>query len=113
MKKDNGIKKDIGLVLGSIIAFYLALIGAGWMDNKLGFQEAYTLVDVASLGLKVAVASALAWIVKRLVFTNTLGKDFGDIFDSGWNEMSKVEKSRWIIGTFLVIFGSIIYASSS
>lgn len=112
MSKDNSVKKDVGVAVGSIVAFYLLLLGAGWVDKNFGLTEAYTLVDIASLTLKVATASALAWVLKRIVFSKTLGKDFGETFNQGWETMDKKEKARWIIGAFLVIFSSIIVTAS-
>lgn len=106
---DNSVKKDIWLVIGSIIGFYAVLLGASWVDLKLDLAQAYTLADIACVSLKVATASALAWILKRLVFTNTLGKDFGKSFNEGWADMSLVEKARWTIGTFLVVFTTIMW----
>lgn len=110
-EKGNSVKKDILLVVGSVFFFYLMLVIAGWIDGKFGLAQAYTLVDVASLALKVSTASALAWVVKRVVFTHTLGRDFGTVFNQGWNSLDIKEKSRWIIGTFLVIFFAVMQAS--
>lgn len=109
--KDNSVKKDVWVLLGSVVGFYLILIGAGWADAKLGLTQAYTLVDIASLAVQVATASALAWIVKRLALAQTLGKDFGKVFDVGWSKFDDKEKARWIIGAFLVIFTSVLFAS--
>ena len=109
--KDNSVKKDMLVAGGSIVGFYLLLIVAGWLDSMFGLTAAYTLVDVASVSLKVATASALAWILKRLVFTNTLGKDFGGVFNEGWAQFSIKEKAQWIIITFLVIFFAVMQAS--
>lgn len=111
MSKDNSVKKDLWIAGGSVVGFYVLLIIAGWLDSVFGLTEAYTLVDVASLGLKVATASAFAWILKRLVFTNTLGKDFGGVFNEGWAQFSIKEKAKWIIVTFLVIFFAVMQAS--
>ena len=111
MNKDNSVKKDLIIAGFSVVAFYIVLIFAGWADRAFGLTEAYTLVDIASLGLKVATASALAWVLKRLVFSQTLGKDFGNTFNIGWGLMSGTEKARWIIGTFLVIFVSVMLAA--
>ena len=112
MKKENSVKKDVFLALGSVVGFYLVLLLARFVDTQFGIPDAYNLVDIASLVLKVATASAIAWVLKRLVFAKTLGKDFGNTFDQGWAEMSKVEKTRWIVGTFLVIFYAVISASN-
>lgn len=105
---DNSVKKDILLAGGSIVAFYVVLVLAQFADTFLGLTEAYTLVDVASVGLKVATASAFAWLIKRLVFSNTLGKDFGTTFNEGWATLPKKEKTRWILGAFLVLFTAIV-----
>jgi hypothetical protein len=109
--KDNSVKKDVLMAVGSVVVFYLILLFAGWADKTFDLVEAYTLVDIASLVLKVATASAIGWVLMRIVFTQTLGRDFGITFNSGWNAMNKTEKARWIIGTFLVIFVSVIIAS--
>lgn len=109
--KNNSVKKDLWIVGGSVIGFYVLLLLAGWLDGVFGLTQAYTLVDVAALGLKVATASALAWVLKRLVFANTLGKDFGGVFNEGWAQFTIKEKTQWILITFLVIFFSVMQAS--
>ena len=111
MEKDNSVKKDLLLVVGSLATFYLILWIATWVNAKFGFDQIFNLVDVASLSFKVATASALSWVVKRFVFTQTLGKDFGRTFNIGWANMTDVEKARWTIVTFLVIFAVILQAS--
>jgi len=100
------------MVMGAIVGFYLILNGATWINTKFDFSQIFQLVDIAAVTLKVAVASALAWVIKRVVFANTLGKDFGRTFDAGWNQMSTVEKARWTIVTFLVFFSIILYVSN-
>lgn len=84
---------------------------ANLLDNLLGIDAAYNLVSVASVFLKATVASALSWVVLRLGFKNTLGKDFGDILDIGWNGMKNTEKARWMIGVFVALFLAIVIAS--
>lgn len=111
MSKDNSVKKDIWVALGSVIAFYVMLVVAGWADAKFGLAQAYTLVDIASLVVKVATASAIAWVLKRVIFTNTIGKDFGGVMNEGWAQLSLKEKTRWIIGAFLVIFFAVMLAA--
>lgn len=112
MKKDNSIFKDVLMVLLTVVGFYLILNGATWFNNKFDFSQIFQLVDIAAVAVKVATASALAWVVKRVVFAKTLGKDFGKTFDSGWAQMSTVERARWTIVTFLVIFATILYISN-
>lgn len=108
---DNSIKKDILVALISIVAFYAILVGANVADAKLGLVQVFSLVDIASVAMKVATASALAWVLKRVVFTKTLGKDFGEKFDKGWSSMTDVEKARWTIGAFLALFAVIAMVS--
>lgn len=108
---DNSVKKDVGIAAICVVVFYVLLVVANWVDTKFSLPEIYSLVDIASVTLKVATASAIAWVLKRVVFTKTLGKDFGDTFNKGWEVMDKKEKARWIIGTFLVIFVSVILVS--
>ena len=109
--KQNGILKDLGVAGGGVIFFYLILILAKWVDGKFGLAEAYTLVDIASVSLHVAIASALTWVIKRVVFPKTLGAFFGTMFNIGWGEFTVQEKTRWSLATFLVIFATIMFAS--
>lgn len=111
MNKQNSVKKDIWLVLGSVVGFYLLLILANYAYDSFGVKQAFAVVDLSVLALKVTTASALVWILNRVVFSNTLGKDFGKTFNDGWDSMSNVEKSRWILGTFVVLFASILAVS--
>ena len=111
MEKNNSVKRDLGFAAIGIAAFYLILMVANVLDSWLGIDAAYNLVSVASVFLKVTVASALSWVVLRLSFKNTLGKDFGDILDRGWNGMKNTEKTRWMIGVFVALFLAIIVAS--
>ena len=107
---DNSVKKDIKWAVGSIVGFYLLLFIASLVDSWLGVGAAFNLVGVAAMGLKVATASAFAWILKRVVFTHTLGKDFGGVFNEGWAQFSIKEKAQWIIITFLALFFAIMHA---
>lgn len=110
--KDNSIKKDLITAGGSIAAFYLLLVIANWVDAALGLSAAFTLVDIASLVMKVGVCSAILWAYFRIVYKNTLGKDFGSVFDDGWSAMEPKEKARWILGVSVVLLGIIVYAAN-
>jgi hypothetical protein len=112
MNKDNSLKRDIGFAALGVIGFYAVLVIANYIDQSLGLSAAYNLVDVASIFLKVAVASALSWGLMRIAFKNTLGKDFGSKFDEGWASMRAVEKARWMIGVFITVFLAILLGSS-
>jgi len=109
--KQNGVVKDLAVAGGSVVFFYLVLLLAKWVDGAFGLAEAYTLVDIASLSLHVAVASALVWVVKRVVFPKTIGIFFGSMMNIGWDEFSVKEKTRWTLSFFLVLFSIIILAS--
>lgn len=109
--KDNSIKKDLGLAAGGVALFYIVLVVANYLDMKFGLTQAFTLVDIASLLLKVSTASAIAWVIKRVVFKNTLGKDFGGVFNEGWEQFTIKEKTKWILGVFVVLFVAILTAA--
>jgi len=111
MNKDNSVKRDIGFAALGVAIFYAILVAANSVDGWLGLSAAYNLVSVASVFLKVVVASAFTWILMRIGFKNTLGKDFGNNFDKGWSSMTPEENARWMIGTFIVVFFAIILAS--
>lgn len=106
--KPQGVLKDIGYVIGTFAAF----IGAGqlakWLEATFSNSGFWNLVHVFNLSLKVAVASCLVWLLQKFIFKNTLGKDFGDVFDEGWNALDKKEKTRWILGSFIVLFCAVL-----
>lgn len=112
MNTDNSIKRDLIFASIGVFLFYLILILANTIDGVFGLSAAYNLVDIASTFLKVVVSSALTWGIFRIAFKNTIGKDFGSVFDNGWGLMKPVEKARWIIGGFIVIFMAIIIGTS-
>lgn len=105
--KDVNILKDLGYVALSFVLFFLFLYGVQWLDVYGGFAQAYHIMDAVAVAVKVATVSCLTWCVQKFVFPNTLGKDFGDTFNAGWNKLTQVEKSRWILITFLVLFAGI------
>lgn len=105
----TNIKRDWLIAGGSIAGFFGLLKSVGWLDENYDISEMFNLIDFYMVTAKVAVASALAWTVKKLIFKNTLGKDFGTTFDIGWGEMSNVEKSRWIIAIFAIIFSTVMF----
>lgn len=113
MNKDNSIKKDVWVAGGSILGFYLILKLATLLDTWFNLPEVFTLVDVASTGLQIATASAFAWILKRIIFSKTLGKDFGGVFNEGWAQFTIKEKTQWIIISFLALFIGCVIASVS
>ncbi len=110
--KDTSIKKDWVLVAGGVAGFVLLLQLASWISAAFGVTGIYDVVDIASVFVKVIAASTIAWTIKKFVFPNTLGKDFGKTFNEGWNTMSNAEKTRWIIGVFVVLFVTIMLAGS-
>lgn len=110
MKKDNSVKKDIGIAIAAVIAVYGILVGANYVDTHFGLPQVYTLVDVASLFLKVTTASAITFILKRLAFPNTLGKDFGDKFTEGWEQLTPKQKTLTTLAVFVPIFVGILCA---
>lgn len=112
-KKDNSIKKDVLVAGGGIVGFYIILVIATWLDSLFNIPAVFTLVDVASTGLQIVTASAFAWILKRIIFTNTLGKDFGGVFNEGWAQFTIKEKAQWIIISFLALFIGCVIASAS
>lgn len=111
--KDNSVKKDLIIAGISIVAFYVLLIVATWIDGIFGLSSAFTLVDVASLVMKVGVCSAVVWAWFRIVYKNTLGKDFGDVFDKGWAALEDKEKARWILGVSVAVLAIVVYAATS
>jgi hypothetical protein len=103
-----GVNKDWLYVGGAAAGFFALLKGAGWIDQNFDFSAIFNVVDFSIVVAKVAFASALAWTVKKFIFKNTLGKDFGDTFDTGWNSMTSIEKARWILVIFSVMFTTIM-----
>jgi hypothetical protein len=106
---DNvGVKRDWVIAGGSAAAFFALLKGAGWVDQNFDFSSIFNLVDFSVVAAKVTFASALVWTIMKFVFRNTLGKDFGETFDTGWNTMTGVEKTRWILCIFAVMFATVL-----
>jgi hypothetical protein len=107
---NSGVKRDWVIAGGSAAAFFALLKGAGWVDQNFDFSAIFNLVDFSIVAAKVAFASALVWTIMKFVFSNTLGKDFGETFDHGWNTMPSAEKTRWILGVFAVIFTAVLFS---
>lgn len=108
--QNNSVKRDWMIAGGAAAGFFAILKGAGWVDDNFDFSAIFNLVDFYTVAVKVAIASALAWSIKKFVFTNTLGKDFGATFDSGWNNMLPTEKTRWILALFSALFITIMFS---
>ena len=104
----SSVKRDWLIAGGSIAGFFALLKGAGWLNEHYDISAIFNLVDFSMILAKVAIASALAWSVKKFVFSNTLGKDFGKTFDDGWANMTSIEKTRWILGIFVALFATIL-----
>lgn len=109
-QNSTGIKKDWFIVGGTAAAFFALLRGAGWVDENFDFSAIFNMVDFSIIAMKVAFASAIAWTLKKFIFSNTLGKDYGDTFDSGWNNMRDVEKTRWMLVIFAVVFSTVMFS---
>lgn len=107
--KSNTVKRDWLIAGGGAAGFFAVLKLAGWVDAEFDISQIYNLVDFYVIAAKVAIASALVWTLKKFVFSNTLGKDFGEKFNIGWSEMTVVEKTRWMLGFFLVVFATIMF----
>ncbi len=106
----TSVKRDWLIAGGAAAGFFALLKGAGWIDQNFDFSAIFNLVDFYTVVAKVAIASALAWSIKKFVFTNTLGKDFGSVFDCGWAAMKPVEKTRWILALFSALFITIMFS---
>jgi len=106
---NTGVKRDWLIAGGSAAGFFALLKGAGWVDDKFDFAAIFNVIDITLIAAKVAFASALAWTVKKFIFRNTLGKDFGETFDTGWDKISSDEKVRWILIMFIVIFSTVMF----
>jgi hypothetical protein len=111
--KSNGIKSDWFYAAGGLGGFFAILKSSGWIDTEFDFSAIYNMVDFAAIAAKVSFISALVWTIFRVVFPATLGKDFGANFNIGWGSMSPAEKTRWILGTFLFLFFSIMISWGS
>ena len=113
MAKTNGIKKDWLYAAGGIGGFFAVLKSSGWIDQNFDFSAIYNVVDYAAVAAKVLFTSALVWSIKRFVFPSTLGKDFGSLFNAGWESMTTVEKTRWMLGVFVSLFVAIMFVWNS
>jgi hypothetical protein len=108
-KKQNGVTKDWFIVFLTAMGFFGVLELANWLDEKYDISSIFNLVAFYTATVKVALASALAWTVQKVVFKNTLGRDFGKAFNDAWDKISTVNKVKWILITFLVIFVSVMF----
>lgn len=107
--KENGISKDWAIAAVTAIGFFAVLQFASWVDSKYNFAEIFNLVGFYTVVAKVAIASALAWTVKKIIFAKTLGKDFGKTFNDAWDAMYSKDKVKWILITFLALFVTIMF----
>lgn len=143
MSKCNSVRRDITVACIAIAGFYVALfiinLVNGFNDNNQlkseaeatgvelvegstnivseasykTFSASYGLVELFNLLMTVAIAGLIGWLVLRWAFKNTLGRDFGKVFDVGWHRMPPVDKTKWIIITWLIIFFSIVHGRAS
>ena len=105
-----GVKRDWFIAGGTAAAFFALLKGAGWIDEKFDFAAIFNVIDFSIVATKVAFASAIAWTLKKFIFKNTLGKDYGATFDEGWDSMTTTEKTRWMLIIFAVIFSTVMFS---
>jgi hypothetical protein len=109
VKKDNNIKGDWGIAALFGVGFFVVLLLSNIIDQKFNISAIFNLVDFYIMVAKAFFASAIAWTIKKVIFKNTLGLDFGKVFNDGWNKFTPVEKTKWILITFLVIFVSVMF----
>lgn len=105
-----GVKRDWMIAGGTAAAFFALLKGAGWVDENFDFSAIFNVIDFSIVAAKVAFASAIAWTLKKFIFKNTLGKDYGATFDEGWQSMTTTEKTRWMLVIFAVIFSTVMFS---
>lgn len=110
---DNSIKSDLLVATLGVVGFFVVLVVANLLDKLFGLTEAFTLVDIASMVAKVFVASALSFLLLRIAFRHTLGRDLGATFDDGWKQLQPKNKTLTIIVVVLVFFASIMLSSAS
>jgi hypothetical protein len=109
VKKDNNIKREWGVAALFGLGFFVVLLLSNVIDQKFNISAIFNLVDFYIMIAKAFFASAIAWTIQKLVFKNTLGLDFGKVFNDGWNKFTSTEKTKWILITFLVIFVSVMF----
>lgn len=111
-KTNNSVTRDIWIAIGTIIIFLALIPAASYVTRTWGYARVFDLVDIAAVVSRVAVSSALVFLLFRWGFKKTLGRDFGDDFDSGWGAFEPKEKARWIIGAFVALFFAIFTGSA-
>lgn len=105
--------RNAGILAIAVIVIYATLWASNLLATKLGISKGYLLIDAASTVFSVLVAGAVSVIALKLVFKNTMGKDFGDEFDTGWRKMLPEDRTKWMIVSFLVLFIGAILTSTA
>jgi hypothetical protein len=72
------------------------------------FGAVYGLIDLFNIIALVAVASLVAFHLMKFAFPNSLSQ-IGREFDNGWGQMLAVEKTRWKIAAWLIVFFAIVH----
>jgi GH24 family phage-related lysozyme (muramidase) len=69
----------------------------------------YGILDLANFLLVVAAAVLAVAGLRFFIFPSTLGGHKGEKFNTGWEEMTQVERTRWVILLVLVVlFGALV-----
>lgn len=110
---DNSIKRDIVIALIWVGVYYGVLTLTTFLDKWFGLTEAFTIVAMTKLVMKAVTASAISFLLTRIAFRHTIGKDIGKTFDDGWDKIAPQNKTKIIIAVVLVFFASIMLSPAA
>ena len=107
----TSLKRDVIILIvgaiASIVLLYLAnLVGGMFGDNDVA---SFLLKKVGGffLGLGFISLSMFAWM--KYALPGTLGKDYGSVFDEGWDDKVPSEKAdRILVASLVVLFSFVI-----
>ena len=65
---------------------------------------AFILTEFVTFLSRFSLVLLVVWLYKGLGFPKTIGRDFAERFNRGWNEMSDADATKWMIIVFLGLF---------
>lgn len=88
-----------GIMIGSFI-------GADWLQkNQMVTPDvALVVTQFTQYVSKLSLVILMVWIYTNIGFPRTIGRDFKERFERGWNEMPDTDAVKWMVILFLGLF---------
>lgn len=81
-------------------------LGADWLEKNqlVNAEVALVVTQFTQYVSKLSLVILMVWIYTNIGFPRTIGQDYKERFEKGWNEMPDADAVKWMLILFLGLF---------